>query len=459
MANLFGPPPGQNGQGNESEAWMHTHLRDQTTTGSKSPLAWWYRLTAPPEPPASASLKVREGVRRGLLASTLLFYLLLLLTLSLPVDIISSNHLLRIVVPVIIVMTIIALAFNRRGHPNITGLIIVVVFEGVLAGVIATNAGGLDPSTLGLFDILVFVEVFAASLLPINWVIVAALVNIAFCVFELATQAPHGDALMVQVMHQSGPLVILRPVLLHVIVSVVLWLWVRSATRAIERADRAEVIATLEHSIAEQEHHVADEKRLMDASIQNILQTHMRVSTGDFNARVPLVEGEPLWAIAGSLNNLLSRLQRLHLVDSENQRLTSRLQRAAQLEYELQHLKGEIQYSLKAVALAEAEQRKVFMRRSGTMLDALVVRLHGKYLVQSQEGVGQKRSTGILPETDEQKSTGRLSENGQKPPSSKLSETGQKPPTGQKSSTDHLRAFEQKTSQHPYVRMNLKTNR
>ncbi|MGH2510043.1 MAG: hypothetical protein ACRDHZ_21905, partial [Ktedonobacteraceae bacterium] len=357
--NLFGPPLGQNGQGNESEEWLQTHMRDQTTTGRKSPLAWWYRLTAPPEPASSASLKVRESVRRGLLASTLLFYLLLLLTLSLPVDIISSNHMLRIIVPAIIGMTVIALVFNRRGHSNVTGLIIVTAFEVVLAGVIATNAGGLDPSTLGLFDILVFVEVFAASLLPVNWVIVAAIINISFCTFELVTQAPHGDLLMREVMHQNAPLVILRPILLHVIVSVVLWLWVRSATRAIERADRAEVIATLEHSIAEQEHHVAEEKRLMDASIQNILQTHMRVSAGDFNARVPLVEGEPLWPIAGSLNNLLSRLQRLHMVESENQRLALRLRHVAQLEYELQHLKGEILYSLKAVTVAETGQHSV----------------------------------------------------------------------------------------------------
>lgn len=450
--NLFGPPPGQNGQKEEGEEWSQTYLHDQTTTGRKSPLAWWYRLTAPPEPPPSASFKVRETVRRGLLASTLLFYLLLLLIVTFPVDLISPNHLLRIIVPSIIVLTIIALAFNRRGLSNVTGLIIVTVFELVLAGAIVTNPGGLDPSVLGTFDLLVFVEVFTVSLLPTNWVFVTALINVVFCIYELGTQGPHGDALMVQVMHLSGPIVILRPVLLHIIVSVVLWLWVRSSTRAIERADRAEVIATLEHSIAEQEHHVAEEKRLMDASIQNILQTHMRIAAGDFNARVPLAEGEPLWPIAGSLNNLLSRLQRLHMVESENQRLSLRLQRVAQLEYELQHLRGEILYSLKAVTVAETGQRSVRMRRSGTILDPLVAQLHGKYLVASKQPEDSpRRSTGILPETNPKKTTDRLPETDQKRSSGRLSDFDQKRSSG------HLSDFDQRrTSVYPHVRVNLR---
>ncbi len=37
----------------------------------------------------------------------------------------------------------------------------------------------------------------------------------------------------------------------------------------------------------------------------------MKVANGDYNARVPLNQGNVLWQVSGSLNNLLSRFQRL----------------------------------------------------------------------------------------------------------------------------------------------------
>jgi hypothetical protein len=76
-----------------------------------------------------------------------------------------------------------------------------------------------------------------------------------------------------------------------------------SVARAIRRAERAEEIAALEHTMAEQ-------KRQLDLGIQQILQTHVRVANGDYGARAPLSQDNVLWQIAHSLNNLLNRLQR-----------------------------------------------------------------------------------------------------------------------------------------------------
>ena len=36
----------------------------------------------------------------------------------------------------------------------------------------------------------------------------------------------------------------------------------------------------------------------------------MRVANGDFDARVPVQEGNVLWQVSGPLNNLLARTQR-----------------------------------------------------------------------------------------------------------------------------------------------------
>jgi len=91
---------------------------------------------------------------------------------------------------------------------------------------------------------------------------------------------------------------------------VITYLWVTSATQAIARADRATEIASLERIMAEQAQMEAEQKRELEKSIQQIVQTHSQVANGDFAARVPLNRGAVLWEVAGSLNNLLSRLQR-----------------------------------------------------------------------------------------------------------------------------------------------------
>lgn len=127
--------------------------------------------------------------------------------------------------------------------------------------------------------------------------------------FDLSTQ--HRTASFAAITATDAYPIMVRPIAIHIVVTVVLWLWVRSATQVIARADRAEVIATLEHAIAQQEHADAQLKRQLEMSIQQIVETRQRLANGDFNARAPLNNGNVLWQIAGSLNNLLSRFQRL----------------------------------------------------------------------------------------------------------------------------------------------------
>ena len=46
------------------------------------PFGWWFRLTVPPEPPASADFATRDRARRGRLGGALLFGLLALMILA-----------------------------------------------------------------------------------------------------------------------------------------------------------------------------------------------------------------------------------------------------------------------------------------------------------------------------------------------------------------------------------------
>ncbi len=369
------PPIASVDDASASSNWSQQYLQDKSTSMDQGRLAWWYRLTAPPEPPASASFAKREAARRGKLASTLMFFFYIVFIGVAVLGLVIGNKVLTIAILSLIVLMAGALFFNRLGHPNITGIVIAVAVEAGLVVVIRLAPGGLDPSYLALFDILVFVELLVASLLPVNWIFFATALNVAFILYDIPNQL--WDPAMILTMHSGFSAVLFRPISLHCVVTFILWLWVRNASQALERADRAESIATLEHEIAAQEHLVAEEKRLLETSIQQILQTHIRVSQGDFSARVPLNEGEPLWGVSGSLNNLLARLQRLHKIEKE---MFPRLQRASQIEYEFRRLHNEINLSLQAVRQAENEQQSIRLRRSNTLLDLLAAELHGKQL-------------------------------------------------------------------------------
>lgn len=373
---------GVNPQQGEGE-WSSKFLGNQEFSRRTGLMAWWNRLTAPPEPPPDASLAQRELARRGRLASTIVFFLIIVLFLALPIGIFGSNHAIAFLVSALLIAIMISLLFNRAGKSNITGLIVSVAINIGLIMAIRTSPGGLSASVLGLFDILVFVEIFVASLLPVNWVLGAYLFNVAFIVFDITTQ--QRTASFAITMSTDFYTILVRPIILHTVVSAVLWLWVRSATQAIARADRAEVIAKLEHAIAEQEHATAEEKRQLDVSVQEIVQTHIRVSNGDFDARVPLREGTTLWTVAVSLNNLLSRFQRLRYAEQEIQKLLPRVRRASQIEHEYLRTKNEVAQTLQVIRESGQKKQSMQFMSSGTMLDPLAAELHGKYLIQKFE--------------------------------------------------------------------------
>ena len=79
--------------------------------------------------------------------------------------------------------------------------------------------------------------------------------------------------------------------------------------------------------MALQAEEAAQQKRQLDASIQKIVETHMRVANGDFSARVPLTDDNVLWQISGSLNNLLSRAQRWRQEAAQFEQARRRLER------------------------------------------------------------------------------------------------------------------------------------
>ena len=319
-----------------------------------SPLEWWYRMTAPPEPPPNATLKQREAHRRGRLISIMLLMqividLIVVFTVGLFV-----THLVILTAGVPILFLLFGGWLNQRGRVLASGIIVVAALDAGLFGVTLNYNGGLLSSfALPFFDLLVLTNLFAVSLLPENMVFLAAIVNILF-IGGTVLWMPKTDELNALLHSPSIADVIVRPVVLQIGATIVSYLWVRSAKKALERADRATTIATLEHSLAEQGKQIALQKQQLEQSIQQIVETHMRVANGDYSARVPLNQDNVLWQVAGLLNNALARLQHLQ-----------------QTESELQQVQQAVDY------LAEAMRRSngapVPWPQTGTIFDTLVL--------------------------------------------------------------------------------------
>ena len=318
-----------------------------------------------------------------------------------PIGIFGPNHQILFVALGLLVLIGICSPLNKAGYVNTVGLILSLSVNLGIYSSILRSPGGLAPDTIAIFDMLVFAEVFVASLLPINWVIPDALMNMVFC-YVVLTYWPM-TPLLAQIMHGGGYFTILsRPIQIHLIVTVVLYLWVRSATQSIRRADRAEEIAKLQHDIAAKEHVIVEEKRQLDASIQDIVQTHMQVSNGNLSARVPLREGSTLWPVAISLNNLLSRIQRLQSAEQELQRITPRLHHAAQIEHELLRTQAAVKQLYEALRTAEGTLKPIHGVKTRTSVDALTLELLGKYVVSLSSEVKEPVLSLLIQERSQQ---------------------------------------------------------
>lgn len=330
------------------------YLRDRGDDAPKS-FSWWYRLAAPRPAAHDASLEQRELVRRGRLASIVLLIELLIGMVELPIALLGPNR-ASFGIPMVIYVGIIliALLFNRRGQITFAGTLLVIALESVVMLDILTTPGGVDVFTLPMFDILIQADLIAVSLLPTGSVFIVAGINCLFAAGVL-TFAHRTPALLHALTTQSYD-AYLRPIVLHVIIAGVTYLWVRGATKAVERADRAEVIARLEHDLAEQTQHIAEQKQQLESSIQQIIETQGRVANGDLTARVPLTQSNVLWQVAGALNNLLARYQR-----------------SQQAEHELERTHSALAQVLTMLQDARNGKHPALPERSGTMIDALLI--------------------------------------------------------------------------------------
>lgn len=277
---------------------------------------WWYRLSCLPEPPANASLVQRELYRRARLVSLFIFLMQVFVITSLPAGFSGTNPLLAIVLIFAFIANVVAMVCNRAGLVTIAGLLVVFNVELSMSTNIITTPHGLSLAAVPLFDMLVIPLVLAASLLPTGFVFLFAVLNSAFVILGMFF-LPHAPDLAAALKTSTFGLVSL-PVFIQLILAVIAFFWVHGANQAIARADRAEQIALLEHEISESRQAQAEQKEQLEASIQVIAQALSQANQNDTYQRIP-TQANVLWEIAGPINNMIARLQRLRHTEVEHQ--------------------------------------------------------------------------------------------------------------------------------------------
>jgi len=336
----------------EQEVHLEHGNRPQKGSGNAR-LRWWYRFSAPAEVAESANFNAREQYRRGRVASLIILGTLCAIIVLLPIVIIYAPVPFNL--PWVfasafagILCCLLAIPANRFGRVQLAGILLIVAVDVIVAGIILSEKNGLDPIFLSMFDLLVVTELIAASILNPSSVFAVALINILLIVLDLNFQ-PHSMMWMQMIMSQTlGYSLLARPITLYLVVAAVAFLWVRSALRALQRADRAELIAELQRRETEQ-------KKLLEQEIEQILQVHVRVANGDLNARASTSKDRSLWQISLALNNLLARFKN-----------------AARAEYSLQHVTQDIAQLRIAVRYWQSGQQLQWHPSREVMLNPLI---------------------------------------------------------------------------------------
>ncbi len=329
----------------------------QVEQKSRSLLQRWNAWTAIPNPPATANFAAREAARKSQMTSNVLFFFTFMVFSLLPVCYISPYPSYFWLDLGLTGACLLALALNRRGYTLAAGILVNLAAFAILTAALFSTLP-FDETTLQGYDMYVIIELLAVSLLPIRSVFLAFLCSVISIISTLL-YIPH-TAVLNKDLHDRLLIIVARPIGTLFLVAGVAFILSAVMTNAIRKAGQAEMIAKLEHEIAEQ-------KQGLEEGVQQILQTHVEISNGNLYARAPLSQNTMLWQIANALNKLLVRYQR-----------------AARAERELQRVEQAVVYYINCIQQAEKHQQVPVLPLGQTPLDPFIVALQQKTL-----GVGQ----------------------------------------------------------------------
>lgn len=269
---------------------------------------WWLSISAPPGTLSyelAATKEDQERLRKaGLLSAIAPFVFIAPLLLLQQVQEVST----LVAIIILMIMATTALLFNRLGKQRIAALLLIFTMDAVIEGALIKAQGGLSSGWLLSFDLFVIPLSVTGILLSRNYLWSFAVLHIAFILGDFYL-LPHTPDLVALIKFWGSPSVTFaRPIIIQVGICLLSFLEVRSTDEAINRANRAEEVAKLEHSIAQQQVLISQQKEELEQGIEKISQVLTYAAGGHFNVRVELPQKNILWLVATKINTLFARL-------------------------------------------------------------------------------------------------------------------------------------------------------
>ena len=281
----------------------HTSPFAEVQTGSPV-LRWWYSISAPGSVSADASLEQREVARRGRVASLILPVIIVLVLLPVPTAL--GNPVLLFTLALVFLLDLIALfGLNKAGHVTAAGILVVIGIELGVGTSVLTFPGGLGPSNLPLFDLMVQALVVAVAMLAPPIVFLIAGINSLFIIIVLHSNLPNPD--LAHIVATNVGSILPPPITLQIAIAWFTFVLLRSTNQAIRRADKAEELATLSQKNLELQQRELERTHQIEQGIEYMLAAMVRFTNGDVQARAPKSQDNVLWKIGRSLNILLAR--------------------------------------------------------------------------------------------------------------------------------------------------------
>ncbi|GCF10460.1 hypothetical protein [Dictyobacter arantiisoli] len=290
------------------------HREDQLVTEDVALnkfLRWWYNFTA--ISPHATNTFEREQLRKSRFLSAIVLSLLLVFLLFIPGCLALPNKFVTVVDFGMMPICIISLFLNRAKKTMLAGLLLVIAFEAALVMVVLTTQP-LDEPSIQQYELFVFGELLAVSLLNAGSVFPVAIFNSLFIVLSLLYQ-PQTAILAHDLQSQFWPL-LLRPIGVQFLVAGVSYLWVSNAMRYMSLSFSAQEEALKQKELAEKD------RQVLQQDIARLTQTYADAANKKVVITVPLhAYRQDFWSIIETYNALQLRLKHSQKNDQELQKV------------------------------------------------------------------------------------------------------------------------------------------
>lgn len=312
---------------------MHESHQSQIPNGAvrqrRNVLDFWYRLAALPELPPTAPFKERELARKMRSSSIALLTITIIFILFLPGCLVFPDHWVLVPEFGVFPICLIAMIINKYRHPILAGALVTFWFEFALMFICLTS-WPFDTTDLPLYELFVLGEIMALTLVSPRGMAAVGIWNIIFICLDLIFQ-PHTKALD-QALQVQFAAILVMPTSIQMMIAVVVGWYANNQRKTVQQANRAEMMAQLEHQRLEQSKQSEKEKLALQGYIEQIVAVHAQSINAHRPFKIPLKSYPSLlWPLINAFNSQQARLKNAWETEEELNRLQQAIMRSADL--------------------------------------------------------------------------------------------------------------------------------